>query len=97
VYLDGPRDVAAGRRRQRVIADTGNNVVRMVATDGVISSIGEARPNNSAPLDPAAVLAEDGKAKASIHLTAPSGVECDAKWRVWIADTENNVIRVLYR
>lgn len=97
-YLNGPRDVASDLDGNIFIADTGNSVVRMVATDGTISTVaGEPRLPNSQPLTSAQILAEDGKAAASVHFTSPAGVEADSKGRVWIADTENNVIRILYR
>jgi NHL repeat-containing protein len=97
-HLLFPRDVAADTDGNIYIADTGNSVIRMVAPDGTISTVaGQYRPLGSPPLSPTQVIAEDGKAAAKINLTAPYGVEVDWKGRLWIADTDNNVIRILYR
>jgi len=46
------------------------------------------------PLSPNQVLAENGKSARKISLTSPYGIEVDWKGRLWIADTNNNVIRV---
>jgi streptogramin lyase len=96
--LRQPRDVAVDSDGNVFIADTGNHVIRMVATDGTISTVaGQVRAPNALPLAPDDVRAESGKFAAEIHLTAPIGVEVDSRGRVWISDTENNVIRILYR
>jgi hypothetical protein len=97
-HLLFPRDVAADADGNIYIADTGNNVIRMVAPDGTISTVvGKPRPLGSPPLAPSAIIAEEGKPAAQINLTSPYGVEIDSKGRLWIADTNNNVIRILYR
>jgi sugar lactone lactonase YvrE len=96
--LNEPRDVASDADGNIYIADTGNNVIRMVKTDGIISTIvGVQRPSNSPPLVGTQVLAEDGKSRTEVNLTYPSGIEVDSRGRLWIADTDNNVIRILYR
>jgi len=97
-HLLFPRDVAADADGNIYIADTGNSVIRMVAPDGTISTVaGHARALGPTPLTPNQVVAEDGKAAKDITLTSPYGVEIDWKGRLWIADTNNNVIRILYR
>lgn len=96
--LNEPRDVAADADGNIFIADTGNNVIRMVKPDGTISTlVGVQRPINSIPLVGNQVLAEDGFAARDVHITGPAGVEVDSQGRVWIADTQSNVIRILYR
>jgi hypothetical protein len=96
-HLLFPRDVAADIEGNIFIADTGNNVIRKVATDGTISTVaGRPRRLNAPALTPSQVLAEDGKSAREITLTAPYGVEVDKKGRLWIADTNNNVIRILF-
>jgi sugar lactone lactonase YvrE len=96
--LSEPRDVAADQDGNIFIADTGNNVIRMVAPDGTISTVvGVPRPINSVPLVGEQALAEDGYAAKDVHLTGPAGVEVDSKGRLWIADTQTNVVRILYR
>jgi len=96
--LRQPRDVAVDADGNVFIADTGNHVIRMVAPDGTISTVvGQVRPLNALPLAPEDVRAENGVHALEAHLTAPIGVEVDSRGRVWISDTENNVIRILYR
>jgi streptogramin lyase len=36
-------------------------------------------------------------AASDARLTTPHGIELDADGNLWIADTQNNVIRILYR
>jgi WD40 repeat protein len=97
VYLNEPRDVASDTDGNIFIADTGNNVIRMVK-QGVISTlVGVARPINSLPLVGDQVLKESGYLAADVHLTGPSGIEVDSKGRLYVADTQNNVVRILYR
>jgi sugar lactone lactonase YvrE len=97
-HLLFPRDVAADADGNIFIADTGNNVIRMVAPDGTITTVaGKPRPLGSSPLSPNQVIAEDGKPAKQINLTSPYGVDVDSKGRLWIADTNNNVIRIVYR
>ena len=97
-YLNEPRDVASDEDGNIYIADTGNNVIRMVSIGGTLSTVaGVQRPKNPAPLVGDQVLAENGLAANAVHLTSPSGVEVDSRGRVWIADQKNNVIRILYR
>jgi sugar lactone lactonase YvrE len=96
--LNEPRDVAADTDGNIFIADTGNNVIRMVKPDGKISTIvGVQRPINSIPLVGNQVLAEDGFAARDVHITGPAGIEVDSQGRLWIADTQSNVVRILYR
>lgn len=94
-HLLFPRDVAADASGNIYIADTGNNVIRKVDTSGKISTVvGHRRSLGAPPLSPTRVLAENGKSARKINLTSPYGIEVDWKGRLWIADTNNNVIRV---
>lgn len=93
-----PRDVAIDFDGTVYIADTGNNLIRKVRPDGTIwTVVGVHRPKKPAALQPEAVLLEDGAAARQVHLTEPSGVAVDSNGRLYIADTGNNVIRVLDR
>lgn len=94
-HLLFPRDVAADASGNIYIVDTGNNVIRKVDTSGRISTVvGHRRSLSPPPLRAAAVLAENGKSAREVSLTSPYGIEVDWKGRLWIADTNNNVIRV---
>jgi hypothetical protein len=101
--LSKPRDVAADADGNVFIADTGNNVIRMVDTNGTISTVvGVHRlpipPNpNADPISVDQLHAEHGSPALEVHLTSPRGVEIDADGNLWIADTLNNVVRVYYR
>jgi hypothetical protein len=70
----------------------------MVDPSGIISTVaGQARPANALPLPADQLSAENGKHALEIHLTAPYGVAVDSRGRVWISDTTDNLVRILYR
>jgi sugar lactone lactonase YvrE len=68
------------------IADTGNHVVRMIDTDGKIYTIaGTGTPGYSG----------DGAPATSAQLNTPSDVAVASNGVLYIADTMNNVVRVV--
>jgi len=96
--LNEPRDVAADANGNIFIADTGNHLIRMVRPDGTITTVaGKFRGVSASPLGPYEVRAEDGAAARDIRLTSPFGVAVDDQGRLWISDTLNSVVRILYR
>ena len=77
-----PRGIATGAERY-LVADTGNHAVRAVAGDGAATTVaGSATPAGAA----------DGAA-ADARFRAPSGVALNAGGGVFVADTDNHVIR----
>jgi hypothetical protein len=68
------------------IADSGNNRVRKVATNGVVTTVAG---NGSAG------YAGDGGPGPSAKLTTPTGLALDGSGNLYIADTGNNVVRKL--
>ncbi len=80
-YIDDAALDAAGNL---YLADSGNHRVRKVATDGTITTVaGNGTPGYSG----------DGGLATAAELNAPSGVAVDSAGNVYIADTNNNVIR----
>jgi uncharacterized protein (TIGR03437 family) len=71
------------------IADTLNNRIRMVTTGGVIWTIaGSGNPGLPG-------YGGDGGPATSAQFYAPSGVAVDASGKVYVADTNNNIVRLL--
>ena len=66
------------------LADSGNNKVRKVATDGTITTVAGTGT---------AGYAGDGAAATAAQLNSPSGVAVDSNGNVFIADTNNDVVR----
>jgi sugar lactone lactonase YvrE len=83
--LNRPSGVALDGAGNLYIADTGNNVVRMVAAaTGIITTVaGPGSPGN---------LGDNGPA-TSAYLNSPWGVTVDASGNLYIADTFNQRIR----
>lgn len=84
--LANPSGVAVDSSGNVFIADTANNVVRKVTTDGKISTFA-GNPNSGS------FYSGDGGAASSASLFHPSGLAVDASGNLYIADTSNNLIR----
>jgi uncharacterized protein (TIGR03437 family) len=68
------------------ISDSANNVVRVVSNGTITTLAGTAGT---------AGFAGDGKAATAAQLNSPSGIAVDSSGNVYIADTNNNVVRMV--
>ncbi|HEV3200414.1 MAG TPA: hypothetical protein VGZ73_21060 [Bryobacteraceae bacterium] len=82
--MNVPQGVAADAAGNVYVSDTGNNVVRKVAKNGVITTIaGTGTPGNGG----------DGGAGPSAQLNSPMGLAVDSSGNLYIADSQNAKIR----
>jgi len=83
-YLDNPVGVAVDSAGDLYIADQGNNRVRKVDTNGIITTVaGNGGFSYSG----------DGGAATSASLSSPAGVALDSLGNLYVADAGNNRIR----
>ena len=87
--LNVPTGVAVDRNGNLYIADTRNNVIRKVATNGIINTVaGNSKQGYSG----------DGGPATSAELNYPNSVAEDGNGNLYIVDQSNNVIReVVYK
>jgi signal peptidase I len=82
--LNAPRQTAQAPDGRVIIADTANNRIRVVATNGTITTlVGGGTTTTCTYAGPA----------AGVRLNAPRGVAVDAAGTVYIADTGNACVR----
>jgi uncharacterized protein (TIGR03437 family) len=81
--LSGPQGVALDAAGNLYISDTGNSRVREVS-GGTIATVAGGST---------AGYAGDGNAATSAQLSSPVGLAFDAKGNLYIADTDNSVVR----
>ena len=86
--LQWPCDIAFDERGRLFIADTFNHCIRMVDLQGMISTVAGRCG------DPG--FAGDGGEPLAARLNRPYGIELDAGNNLYIADTKNHRIRVVY-
>jgi sugar lactone lactonase YvrE len=86
--LNNPTDVAVGKKGALYIADRKNSCIRKVDTKGIISTI-------AGTCGKPGFAGDDGPAKEA-KLKEPYGVALDKHGNLYIADTHNNRIRVVY-
>ena len=82
--LDYPRGVFVDPQGTLYIADSDNNRVRKVSTDGIITTIAGTGT---------AGYSGDGGQATSAQLNGPGGVFLDAQGTIYIADSLNNRVR----
>ncbi|MEO8595861.1 MAG: hypothetical protein ABI759_21250 [Candidatus Solibacter sp.] len=84
--LNKPEKIAVDAEGNLYIADTGNHVVRVVSTDGTISTVaGIGSPGFSG----------DGSIATNARMNSPTGVASDSAGNVYIADTLNDRVRAV--
>ena len=79
-----PKDVAVDATGSLYIADTGNNAIRKVSPDGIITTIAGS---------PAGGFAGDGGSAKTALFNWPSSVTVDSRGNVYVADTNNLRVR----
>lgn len=82
--FDTPYDVRFAPTGDVYVADTGNNVIRRIDGNGMISTVA----GNTVP-----DFAGDGGPAAACELHRPSGIIFDAEGSLWISDTSNQRVR----
>jgi len=85
--LNLPSDLAVTNTLVLYIADSGNNVIRRISTDGIISTFaGNGTSGYSG----------DGGPAINAQLSGPSGIAVSLNGDVYVSDPINNVIRMIY-
>ncbi len=90
--LNFPTGVALAEDGTLYIADSTNHVIRRVKPDGVIDTVAGTAPVGGVPQSG---FDGDGAPGLEAHLALPYGVAVAPDGKVWIADTQNSVLRVL--
>jgi sugar lactone lactonase YvrE len=86
--LDAPADVAVDALGNIYIADTNNNVIREIGTNGVIYTLAG---NGSAG------YSGDGGPAAQAQLDLPDSIAVVSSQDLYVADTGNDAVRYLYK
>jgi len=90
--LNGPGDVAFDGAGNLYIADSGNNVIRMItAATGVITTV--AGNNGGSVCGSSSDAVGDGCPATQSALNQPEGITLDANANLYVADTNNHRIR----
>ncbi|MDP2310150.1 MAG: hypothetical protein Q8P18_29300 [Pseudomonadota bacterium] len=87
--FNGPTDLAFGPDGDLYVADTSNSCVRAIGSDGIVSTV----VGTCGQLG----YEGDGGSPADALVNQPYGIAFDADGNLYVADTYNQVVRVVYR
>lgn len=85
--FNNPSAVAVDSAGNVYVADTGNSTIRMISTTGTVSTISGT----------AGTTGSNNGAEASATYNHPQGIALDASGNIYIADTDNSVIREILK
>jgi sugar lactone lactonase YvrE len=94
--FDGPKGVAVDSAGNLYVADTGNDVIRKIASNGVVTTLAGSPPTANVVNGMAPFLYHPGSADGtggSAQFNGPQGVSVDSAGNVYVADTGNNTVR----
>lgn len=94
--LDNPSGVAVDDDGTLFIADRGNHVVRVVHPDGIIETLAGIYQIDGMGI-PMGGWSGDGGPAVEAHLDTPENVVIGPDGHLYVADTLNGAIRVIYR
>jgi sugar lactone lactonase YvrE len=95
--LNGPSGIALDAAGNLYIADTGNSAVRMVsAVTGNIFTVAGTLNNGGVATSAGCCFSGDQGLATSAQLYNPAGIAVDGNGNIYIADSGNNAIRVVY-
>ena len=90
--LNAVTGIAFDQHNGLYIADSGNNVIRMVdGSNGIITTIA----GNGTACSATTATCGDGGLATSANLSRPNGVGVDSSLNIYIADTNNNRVRMV--
>lgn len=92
--LDDPFAVAVDGSGDIFISDIGSDVIRMVSSSGTITTFA-GTSTNAGGCDFTNSYSGDGGPATQAQMACPYGVAVDASGNVYIADTFNNVVRMV--
>ena len=85
--FNSPTDVAVDRYLNVYVADSGNNAIRKISSSGQVSTFA----GSSLDLIPGFI----NGIKSSARFANPQGIEVDTNGNIYVADTDNNAIRLI--
>ena len=95
--LNGPSGIALDAAGNLYIADTGNSAVRVVdAVFGYIYTVAGTLNNGGVATSPGCCFSGDQGLATLAQLYNPAGIAVDGNGNIYIADSGNNAIRVVY-
>lgn len=95
VSLNFPQDVAVDRQGNVYIADRENHRIRRLTPDGQLSTIAGSSPVDAVTGAGDGGFSGDGGPATMAELNGPRGVAVDASGNIFIADSRNDVLRLV--
>jgi len=88
-HLTEPRDITVDAAGNVYIADTGNHCVRKVDAAGIITTV-------AGTIGVIGADSFDAIPATQAHFYSPYGIEIGPNGNLWIADSQNSMVRIVY-
>jgi hypothetical protein len=95
--LNFPAGVFVDQTNRAFIADTNSQIIRIIATNGIVTIVAGSIVFVPPSVEPAPGFSGNGGAATSARMSFPEAVFVDVSGRIFIAHTANDQIRVVYQ